>query len=766
MRVSRSTAIGLAAILVAACGIGMTAVAAARHGLVARYYPNPVWTGVPVASGLDDRIATDVVEGRMAAIGGAGFSARWQGFLRVDHPAEYRFTVVSDDVAWLYLDGRLRVNDGVRGPSHQTATVPLAAGLHSVEVAFFTHGGDYDLALLWADGSGPAEPVAADRLFPTRGASLAYDALWGEAYLWPLTGSLFIFAALCWWPLRQVARHCHERADEPDANRVLWGLLAISFLLSVVAIGWGLPQPITWAADELHPIDVTDAVAQRFSGGWTLKYPPMQLYLLAILYTPFFVAESLGMVDLTAVGTHTALFLLARGMSVAMAVGTVYVVYLCGLQLYRSRSAGLGAAALVATMPPFVYYAKMANVDVPYLFWFALSLLFYIRIVQTDRTGDYIRFAFTAALAICTKDQAYGLYVLPVVHLVWLRARRGTAEGAWARVGVLWSDRRLQSAAVTGVTVLVLGYNLAFNWTGFIEHVAVLVGPLSQMSRMFEANVAGHLAMAWEAVGVLALCLGPPGLLVCVVGVVASVRAANQTDLFLLLPALSFYLTVISVVMYHYDRFFLGICFILALFGGKALAAALAPGRWLGWRRATVAGLCGYMLLSAVTVDVVMASDSRYAVERWLSERAHARGRVGMAGMAIYLPRVDPARALTVRESWVDVDRLQPRFIVVNRGYSCRAEPGSSAADFYAGLRRARRRPGRVPGALPSVVRPVSRRHVAALWVPVFTAGGVLPRSISHQVPGGVFVGTPPVRSAVHDVSANRAEAILIGDGP
>jgi hypothetical protein len=24
---------------------------------------------------------------------------------------------------------------------------------------------------------------------------------------------------------------------------------------------------------------------------------------------------------------------------------------------------------------------------------------------------------------------------------------------------------------------------------------------------------------------------------------------------------------------------------------------------------------------------------------------------------------------------------------VVNRGYSCRAEPGSSAADFYAGLR-------------------------------------------------------------------------------
>jgi alpha-L-fucosidase len=188
MRVSTTSTIALAALIVVACGVGFAAVAASRHGLVARYYPNTEWRGAPVVEGLDASVTTAVLDGRMTALGGTGFSARWRGFLRVDQPAEYRFTVVSDDVAWLYLDGRLRVNNGARGRSRQTAVVPLTAGLHPFEVAFFSHGGTYEVEVLWAEGPGRAEPIAADRLFPTRGAWLAWEALWGQAYLWPLAG--------------------------------------------------------------------------------------------------------------------------------------------------------------------------------------------------------------------------------------------------------------------------------------------------------------------------------------------------------------------------------------------------------------------------------------------------------------------------------------------------------------------------------------------------------------------------------------------------
>jgi len=56
----------------------------------------------------DQRLTTDALNKRVMAIPGAadgGFSARWQGFLRVDQPAVYRFTGVAEDVAWLYLEG-------------------------------------------------------------------------------------------------------------------------------------------------------------------------------------------------------------------------------------------------------------------------------------------------------------------------------------------------------------------------------------------------------------------------------------------------------------------------------------------------------------------------------------------------------------------------------------------------------------------------------------------------------------------------------------
>ena len=70
--------------------------------------------------------------------------------------------------------------------------------------------------------------------------------------------------------------------------------------------------------------------------------------------------------------------------------------------------------------------AKTANTDVPYLFWFALSMVFYLRVLDGLRTRDFAIFAALAALSVCTKDQAYGLYLLmplPIVMQLW-RARR------------------------------------------------------------------------------------------------------------------------------------------------------------------------------------------------------------------------------------------------------------------------------------------------------------------------------------------------------
>ena len=96
VRVSTTTTIGLVVIIGAACGLGAAAVAGSRHGLVARYYANPEWRGAPVVEGRDQRITTGALDERVMAIPDAadgGFSARWQGFLRVDQPAAFFLAV-------------------------------------------------------------------------------------------------------------------------------------------------------------------------------------------------------------------------------------------------------------------------------------------------------------------------------------------------------------------------------------------------------------------------------------------------------------------------------------------------------------------------------------------------------------------------------------------------------------------------------------------------------------------------------------------------
>ena len=124
----------------------------------------------------------------------------------------------------------------------------------------------------------------------------------------------------------------------------------------------------------------------------------------------------------------------------------------------------------------------------------------------------------------------------------------------------------------------------------------------------------------------------------------------------------------------------------LALFGGALVAGQLESGTRVWRRRMGVAALLLYGLCNGALVDVMMVNDARYDVERWLERPDHRDGAVRMAGFYIYLPRFDALRSQEIREYWPDVVETKPRFIVTNRGYSCRARPDSEEEDFYTRL--------------------------------------------------------------------------------
>lgn len=423
---------------------------------------------------------------------------------------------------------------------------------------------------------------------------------------------------------------------------LLFVLLFFSFLLFGIGIGWGLPSFHGWALDEITPVKVMAGIDQSFSHGWHSEYPPLHFYVLSVFYLPLYLLQHLNVLEIkTNFSLYTLLFYLGRLISVLLATAIVYLVYRIGCELFDRRSA-LFSALITALMGPFVYYAKMTNVDIPYIFWFVLSLLFFVRIFKEHRQVDYLLFALTAIAAICTKDQAFGLYVLTSIPVVWSEyfyQKKRNPEITFFRV--LFA-RKIWIAAAAAVFLFALIHNVVFNFSGFIGHVRLIIGPSSEGYRMYPGTVSGHGRMFWQALKHLQFIFGWPLALVCLLGLATALfrKKRNWLLLSLLVPAISYYVFFIGAVMYHYDRFLLPIAILLTFFGGKCLADWLNPEHeYRQGKRVLLGLLIGYSIWYAASIDIHLIADSRYKIEKWMAKHIRADAAVGFIGVVQCLPR-------------------------------------------------------------------------------------------------------------------------------
>ena len=466
------------------------------------------------------------------------------------------------------------------------------------------------------------------------------------------------------------------------ARHGLLVVLALSALLDAWGLRWGLPSEYGWAPDEALPQDVDVAVAQRFAHGWYSKYPPLHFAVLAAVSAPVRAAgAALGWPAAT---VHDARMTDGRVLSLLLAAGVLAVLHRCGREL-GDPWAGVLAAGLLATSLPFVYYAKFANLDVPYLFWFALSLLFFLRALGRGRRCDFVLFAAAAAAAVTTKDQAYALYVLTVPVLVREVHRRRLEEGSrggWATL----ADRRLALPAAIGAVALLVVDGMLYNPRGFAAHLRVITGPASTAFQMFDRGPAGELRLLVQIARHLLFVMGAPALVVSLVGVALALRepARERRLLATLVPAVSYVLFFMMVVLYLYDRFLLPVALVLSLFGGRALTRAIAARPRLG--AAVTAAVMAWGIARAASVDVLLARDSRYAVEDWLRREVGPGPLVAAVGPLEYLPRLDGLRWRRLGPAVERLEQVRPDVVVVNADYARRAEEGGGEWLFYARL--------------------------------------------------------------------------------
>ena len=427
----------------------------------------------------------------------------------------------------------------------------------------------------------------------------------------------------------------------------LKALLIAALIVYATGIVWGMPW--LWAPDELAPGYILDSMDMRFAGGWHDKYPPVQYYLDALVCLPFVFASRLGWIEITSFGAQTMMLFLMRSLSVAMALGTLVAIYrtaddVCG------RRAAFAAALIAGFTPTVVFYAKLANVDAPALFWFAWALRFYARLVLGGGGRAYFGYALTAVTAIATKDQMGGFFVLPSLHLAWI---------AWGRRE--W--RPLLMAAAASVVLLVFELGIPFNLAGFKAHVAMATGEASQPYRLHGSTLTRQLGVATLTVQLTAWSMTWAGAAAAVAGVVLELR--RRRFLWLLLPAISYYLFFLVVAGYVYDRFVVGIGFVLAIFAGAWVDDLLRAGvPWRRWRLALCTAGGAFIVWTGVSMDVMMLLDSRYDASRWM-ESHRAGARVGLVGFSPYLPYIHGG--IRLKEGPADFEAAeQPKYIIVN----------------------------------------------------------------------------------------------------
>ena len=91
------------------------------------------------------------------------FAIDYAGKFWVERPGLYRFRLVSDDGAMLYIDGQLIIdNDGVHSTIARIGSIRLSGGIHTIRVPYFQ--GPRTTVALMLEVAGPGESA---RIFST-----------------------------------------------------------------------------------------------------------------------------------------------------------------------------------------------------------------------------------------------------------------------------------------------------------------------------------------------------------------------------------------------------------------------------------------------------------------------------------------------------------------------------------------------------------------------------------------------------------------------
>jgi hypothetical protein len=453
---------------------------------------------------------------------------------------------------------------------------------------------------------------------------------------------------------------CRVR-EEPMAAGL--GLLAFAILLP--GAWWGLPQatnpsPIHgWDVDGISGIAPLAEMHNLFvvtKPDWYVAYPLFHYFVLMASYAPYLAylvvsgglstpsaTYPFGMAD--PVTTIATLAFLGRLVTVFMASGLIVATYLTAKVTWGKTAAGL-AGAIVLLAEPTLFYGRTGNLDIPVLFWTSLALLVMARAATGGfSVGRAVWLGIFAALAVATKDQAYGGLVpaLAVLVLMHLSRDRGPGDAPTAR---RWQAPL--ALLLSGAATYVVAGGLVISPSRYLAHLAYIADFRNTFYNVANFDILrpqtseGYALLVWDVVAAVMHALGPVFLLAAVLGAISTWRSTPLTKILVAMALGHVALTIIPIMHMQY-RYAMLLVLVGALLGGRALSVGL---QMRGFGRFAVLGALllglGGAAVQGMDLTYQMLHDARYQAGEWLARHARAGDTLAYFGGVDQLPALPP----------------------------------------------------------------------------------------------------------------------------
>lgn len=491
-----------------------------------------------------------------------------------------------------------------------------------------------------------------------------------------------------------------------NSSLCVWLLVGISLSLNLYQIQWGLPTgDRDWSPDSVAPLKpLAYAKSLVDQEPWVFKYPPFHFMVLSVFYAPYVlylyltdgIAAPTGVYPYGLKDPEVSLMvftLIARITSAVMGTGTVLVSYYTVKILYGWR-AGLISALLIASSYAIIYYSHNANVDVPQLFWISLALFSFVSLLKAYKTKYYLLLGLFAALAIGTKDSAYALFLGIAPVLLYFHLQHEQAANGKGRVLSALVDRKLLYGFSTFVIVLIMVFNVPFNWQGFAEHVQFHLGKSMRANRVIREAASvfqGDLTLIGRYLLYIVEANGLPSFLLLVGGFLYCLfKFPGKSWMFLVLIGI-YYIFFLRIRGGPHLRYVLPLYLLLTWQAGK-FASDLMDLKKIG--RALSIILVSLVLVHSLvygfSVDLLLARDPRYTAEEWMERNIPREATILAVDPDYSLPRFPQGRDVRYRTLWSDSGRetnimdLNPDYIVIGMSLPRRLERKSTIEAFFS----------------------------------------------------------------------------------